>query len=100
MTRLEKNERIYRYEVPVDDQWHTFQLSGNPLAVNCRHMTTVEFWTRSNNVDPGLERSFIVVGTGHPIPAETHYWGTAVAPGGMLVWHLLERLGEGISHDV
>jgi hypothetical protein len=91
--QLFAGERIFRYEVPVDDQWHDFKLWGDPLAVQCRDIRAVEFWARhgGENADPsGLSRSFIVVGTGHPIPTDARYWGTAIAPGGQLVWHLLE----------
>lgn len=83
---------IYRYEVPVDDQWHEFQLHGDPLAVGCRAIEVVEFWARAYRDGlAGPYRRFMVVGTGHPFPPHLHYWGTAVAPGGFLVWHLLEE---------
>jgi hypothetical protein len=81
--------RIFRYEVPVDDRAHMVELGGEPLAVGCRQADVVEFWA----LEPAHSRNrrfFIVVGTGHPIDGAFHYWGTAVAPGGQLVWHLLE----------
>lgn len=84
--------RIYRYEVPVDDQWHEFALHGAPVAVGCRDPRFVEFWAmHDDGYDPGPVRRFIVVGTGHPLPARAHrHVGIAVAPGGQLVWHLME----------
>lgn len=98
--------RIYRYEVPVDDQVHEFRLHGSPLSVGCRKADVVEFWAVHLDDDemqrvlsPGREmppRRFRVVGTGHPIPERMplhdgwRYIGTAVAPGGALVWHLIE----------
>lgn len=88
-TYLNAKERIYRYEVPVDDQLHVVEISGDPLFVACRNLTVVEFWARANQVV--IPRKFVVVGTGHPIPVDVTYWGTALAPSG-LVWHLMEQL--------
>lgn len=78
--------RIYRYEVPVDDRWHTIRC-GPPLHVGCRNPDIVEFWAYppADNAD---EQRFRVYGTGHDIPGEVFYVGTAIAPGGSLVWHL------------
>jgi len=92
-TLLDAGERIYRFEVPVDDQWHEFTLWGDPLAVECRDPSVVEFWARHHDdpIVPGVVRSFVVVGTGHRVPKDARYWGTAIVPGGQLVWHLLER---------
>ena len=60
--------RIFRYEVPVDDQWHEFE------------------------VRPTVRCALRVVGTGQPLPdGDWRYVGTAVAPSRVLVWHLLER---------
>jgi hypothetical protein len=81
--------RIYRYEVPVDDQWHEFDL-GPVLAVGCRQADVVEFWAMHFDNGLTVRRRFIVVGTGHTLPVEaSRHIGTAVAPGGQLVWHLM-----------
>jgi hypothetical protein len=83
--------RIFRYEVPVDDQPHSFVLTTMPMSVGCRDPRIVEFWAINNDADEGRSRTFIVVGTGHPLPERIRgQWGTAVAPGGQLVWHLIE----------
>ncbi len=82
--------RIFRYEVPVDDRWHEFELRADVLAVGCRNPAVVEFWARHDDDVPAATRRFIVVGTGHGFPSDYRYHGTVVAPGGMLVWHLLE----------
>lgn len=83
-------KRIYRYEVPVDDCWHIIR-SGKPLHVACRQLDTVEFWAASPDdmAGSGEERHFRVYGTGHPMPDALTYVGTALAPGGHLVWHLV-----------
>lgn len=82
--------RIYRYEVPVDGNWHTIGLHGDPIAVGCRQLGVVEFWAVHQEGALSIPRNFIVEGTGHLMPAWRRHWGTAVAPGGELVWHLLE----------
>jgi hypothetical protein len=80
---------IYRYEVPVDDRWHPLQLSGDIVHVGCRNMHTVEVWALHTD-GPQETRSFRVYGTGHTLPPDLRHIGTAIAPGGQLVWHLLE----------
>lgn len=90
---LFRGDLIYRYEVPVDDQWHGVPLTGDPLAVASRDPRGVEFWAGR---DPGVEprvRMFRVVGTGHAVPEAARHWGTAVTADGALVWHLLELAG-------
>lgn len=78
---------IYRYEVPVDDLRHRHVLHGDPLGVGLRKPEVVEFWAVSDG--PPKERSFLVVGTGHPLPYDMqHHWGFAYD--GPFVWHLIE----------
>ena len=84
--------RIYRHEVPVDDQWHPIETAMNPLSVGCRDLDIVEFWSWEPHDGPWAERFFRVFGTGQEIPDNVKYWGTAVSPGGALVWHLVEAL--------
>lgn len=86
-------QRIYRHEVPVDGQWHEFDMFGPVLGVDCRNPSVVEFWGWHFEGGPGFittRTRLIVVGTGHAVPIEAgRYIGHAVAPGGSLVWHLL-----------
>lgn len=82
--------RIYRYEVPVDDKWHTIKDVSPALHVACRELDTVEFW--AHPVEQSVRvRAFRVYGTGHDIPPEAMYVGTALAPSGQLVWHLMAK---------
>lgn len=83
-------KRVFRYEVPVDDQWHAIRCT-QPLKVECREVDTVEFWAFSTDVRSLPVRRFRVFGTGQAIEDEVDYVGTAVAPGGSLVWHLMEQ---------
>lgn len=82
-------DTIHRHEIPVDDQWHTYALTGPVLHMAARRsVDTVEFWTRVTDAPP-IERRFRVYGTGHPIPKTAVNVKSTLAPAG-LVWHLLE----------
>lgn len=86
--------RIYRYEVPVDDQVHSIEITGYPLFVHCRQRDVVEFYAIEDSDVTPKPRHFLVVGTGFTLPGKTYrYWGTAVEPDGILVWHLIELEG-------
>lgn len=82
--------RIYRYEVPVDDKFHDFDLHSPPLYVACRQADVVEFWAyHEEGVPPKLHMSMVVVGTGHDVPPDTWHVGSAIwRASGDLVWHL------------
>lgn len=81
---------VYRYEIPVDDGWHTLELSGPVLHVAARDPRRVELWV-VHGAEPARPRTFRVFGTGHPLDDRAPtYVGTALAAGG-LVWHLWER---------
>ncbi len=79
--------RIYRYEVPVDDQWYAHELSGAVLHVVGRRRGVVEFWALHSG-GPQVPRSFRVFGTGQPLPGGVKHVGTVLD--GPLVWHLME----------
>lgn len=81
--------RIFRYEVPVDDQWHDIDLCGDILHVDTRGMDVVEFWALHQG-GARRPRRLRVFGTGHPLPPGVTHVGTAVVSGGALVWHLVE----------
>lgn len=80
---------IYRYEIPVDDQWHAIDLTGNIVHVDSRDIYIVELWAIHTD-GPATRRGFRVYGTGHAIPDDVTHVGTTIAPGGHLVWHLME----------
>jgi hypothetical protein len=80
---------VYRYVVPVNDEAHEIELSGPIVHVAARSMGNVEFWALVGEQE-SLVRTFQVFGTGHPLPHQAKYIGTALA--GPLVWHLFELL--------
>jgi len=96
---------VYRYEVPVDDTWHSITMHGkmstNPiLHVASRSPDTVEFWAEYRNW-AGFEetRWFRVYGTGHQLPDwPMQHSGTAFAADGQLVWHLYEAIPDLLGH--
>lgn len=84
---------IYRYEVPIDDQWHDLELYGHILHVACRQADRLELWARFGWDKPEKVR-LRVFGTGHEIPVASVYRGTALSPGGTFVWHLHQAVDE------
>lgn len=83
--------RILKYTVPVDDQPHTFELTGEPLAVESKYPgSTVDFWVENDDEALDFTRTFQVIGTGHEMPKCSRYVGTAQVWRVGLVWHLIE----------
>jgi len=81
---------VYRYEVPVDDTWHDITLTGPIVHVTSRQgdVRTVHFWALAGLGSP-YTASLRVYGTGHQVPLDATYRGTAISE--PLVWHLFER---------
>lgn len=84
---------VYRHGVPVDGRWHTVGLTGPVVHVGCRQPELVELWALAGAA-PMRPRTFRVFGTGHPLPDDVAFVGTAIVPGGELVWHLFESGAE------
>jgi len=84
--------RVYRYQVPVDDQPHTFKVAGMPLRVAASgDARTVEFWIEDDDQFPAVtRRAFQVFGTGQPLPDIAKWRGTCERHPLGLVWHLYE----------
>lgn len=87
MSWTEDMKTVLRYEIPVDDLWHTVRVQDRMLHVAARHPGVVEFWTEETEGYLSHELQLRVFGTGHLIPDDATYFGTALAPYG-LVWHL------------
>ena len=80
---------IHRYEVPVGGP-HRLILGGPILHVASRITDTVEFWAIHDDDGIQQQRAFQVVQTAEEIPDGARHVGSAIAPGGRLVWHLFE----------
>jgi hypothetical protein len=84
---------VFRYVVPVDGDWHTFELSGPIVHVGSRINGEVEFWAMLHHRD-GLTQSwsFRVYGTGHTLDVGAEYVGTTYdGATNALVWHLFRK---------
>lgn len=83
---------VYRYVVPVDDEWHSIVLQGPLLHVDARAVSPVEVWALHDDAIPEWAREFRVFGTGHPLPDDAGvHVGSVIVENGVLVWHLFER---------
>lgn len=93
---------VYRYEVPIDGQRHSFELIGDPLAVamvpTATRQAVVEFWSEFEDERSVKTRWFQVFGTGQAIPDDAVWRGTTARLNG-LVWHLYEVM-RGIEEKV
>lgn len=87
--------RTLRWSVPVDDQWHQIG-AGKVLHTEVRSRSdVVEVWTLETtgpdwpSQNAVKTRTVRVYGTGQPISeADSEHIGTALTPGGALVWHV------------
>lgn len=86
--------KMYRYEVPIDDEQHVIALDGNPVAVAAQtYAYVVEFWAEHTDGERGFKRTFQVIGTGMEVPEDGRWVGTCPRTVGF-VWHLYE-IGHG-----
>jgi hypothetical protein len=81
---------IYKYPVPVDDQWHEVLTPGPSVIVHvdCQGaFGTVNLWAEVDIDAAGsLTRKMRAFATGQAIPDGIYYVGTALA--GPFVWHV------------
>lgn len=87
---------IYRYEVPVDGQWHAVDMTGDIVHVAARELEVVEVWAFAG-ADSRHVKELRVFGTGHALPAgyggaPLRHVGTALVRNSGLVWHLFQRM--------
>ena len=88
------SRRVFRSLVPVDDQWHTVDFRGPIVHVATRDEHLVEVWHIYDNAAAPTRRVLRVFGTGQTLTDDDSLFiGTAIAPGGHLVWHLFEQGG-------
>jgi hypothetical protein len=92
------SKQVFRIVIPVDDQWHTLELSGPIIHVAARQEDTVEFWFVDDPAATPEMRAFRVAGTGEALAAAmASHVGTAITPSGRYVWHLFEHERTGAS---
>jgi hypothetical protein len=97
-------QRVLRWEVPVDDDWHKIG-AGRVVEVaardhNERPGDMVDVWTLEDFAGTSTadlrRRPVTVIGTGHPAPEDAVYLGTAVVP----TFHLPPETVRGRSNQV
>lgn len=82
-------QRVLRWDVPVDDQWHEIGAGYVAHVASRAHKhrpgDLVEVWTVEEVADTQVTvtvpmRSVTVIGTGHQVPDDAEHIGTAVVP--------------------
>lgn len=91
-----RSRAIHRYEVPVDDTWHSVVMTGEILHVAARELEVVEVWAFAGDYSP-VTLELRAFGTGQPIPSgyggvPLRHVGTALVRNSGLVWHVLQRM--------
>lgn len=83
---------IFRFEIPIDGEWHEYEMKGKFLHVAQRRSVEksrcIEFWIEWDREAEPEQRLFCVIGTGGVVPQGGMYCGTAISPNGDYVWHL------------
>lgn len=90
--------RIYRFGIPVDDEAHDVLMTPAPIlavapVARQKSHHSVEFWAEDNDDQLRITRTFMVIGTGWPVPDGYSFRGTCGRLDG-LVWHLYERVAS------
>lgn len=85
--------RIYKYEVPVNDEAMKVQTHAGAKVVLVGHQGMPRLaciWLEADTDSPIEYRWFRVFGTGHQIPPTYEHVGSYQAP--PFVWHIYERV--------
>lgn len=93
-----RTRRVWKYEVPVDDQDH--DIGFWPVHVAAKDAATLLVWCEVETAEgeqPTTE-PFRVFGTGHPIPPGAAHAGTVQV--GPFVWHLYNMALVGKDEEV
>ena len=86
---------IYKYEIPIDDQWHEFTmpLQARVVHIGAQQADAVCAWAEvATGGDEIVKRSFRIFGTGHPIPSGAVHQGSVIS--GAFVWHAYARTAK------
>ncbi len=87
---------VRRYVIAIGER-ATVRLTspaGPLLRVASRDEGVIEFWDEHIDDGDGFDRVFEVFGTGHPLPPDAQWRGTASRTETGLVWHLYELRGD------
>jgi hypothetical protein len=86
------NKKVWKYTIPVGGDFGLRVPGGShPVHVAASDRPDqVLMWVEVDALVTPVTRVFQVFGTGHPIPGDYKYVGTAPTPFG-LVWHVYEK---------
>jgi len=81
---------IYKYSISPDNPRLEVELPdmATVVFVNSQLTGWVNFWIEFTPDEKMHTRTFVLHGTGHTIPVDNHYVGSALDP--PFVWHLYE----------
>ncbi|MFI5995875.1 hypothetical protein ACIBAC_28995 [Streptomyces sp. NPDC051362] len=89
--------RLLRHRVVASAEPQMRRVHSDPLHAVAERLGVgedaqhiVDFWAEGNIEEDGTARSFIVLGTGQPIPDDARYWVSTGRTSDGLVWHLYE----------
>lgn len=83
---------MFRYQVGLDGPVE-ISLTGEPVAFGALARSEgIEFWAEHDDEEGAVTRTFMVAGTGHPLPHQAVHVGTAPRTPEGLVFHLYELL--------
>ena len=89
--------RMLRHQIYVTGTPQVRNIHSDPVHVEAARIGVgqeaphvVDFWAEGSLEAEGTDRTFLVVGTGQPIPEGARWWGTTGRTADNLVWHLYE----------
>jgi hypothetical protein len=88
------SRQVWKYEVPIDDQWHELRIPRDFRVLHVGQQTDphrVCFWVDVRDDHLKVGRRFCVFGTGHNVPPGAVHRGTVQDHQHGLVWHLFEE---------
>lgn len=91
-------KRVYKHAVPVNDQWHTLELTGPIVHIDIKEdpyqpasaAVDVCVWAENGQWTTAQLRKVRVFGTGQDIPHALLHIGSTVDQKSGMVWHLYE----------
>ena len=85
--------KVWKYQLQIEDKFMIRMPSGAQILRFDIQTGTPVIWVAVDDIEPLVERHFILVGTGHYFDAhDLLYMGTIQMNEGTLIWHLFEEL--------
>jgi hypothetical protein len=81
---------IHKYQIPVDGNLHSIDITGPVIHVEAASDTLVNMWAISGLVSIPEKVHYCVVSTGNELPKNAVHVGTTSRTPNGFVWHLIE----------